>query len=239
MNESENIQKHEYEFSVQNSDSTDMLFADTINRLVCHINDLKQRLSNYERENAKLQSVVHTLTKQNEHLIQEIKDANTSLELEKIRNQQRNRNNTLDPKEFSLFEGQSTPRVLNRRQPPKAINTDTIARLKNDRRHYAMVCDAALSYWKNLLNMGLVDTSLHLTPKCGITVAARIVCCFQVVVDPNIRWSSFEKHWGVKHLQSNLHRSTYRDEKKYALVNSAFGRPDNTPFIPKSQFADN
>lgn len=132
----------------------------------------------------------------------------------------------------------TTSYINKNRHKQHTINPDTVKRLKADRRHYAVACDAALAYWQKLADNELVDQYLRATPRCGVTVAARIVCCFQNVVDPDIRWSFFEKHWSIKHLQSNLNRSSYRDEKKYVLVNRIFGRPDNAPFIPKSQLAN-
>ncbi len=121
-----------------------------------------------------------------------------------------------------------------RRVRSRTLDKELIARLKIDRRHYAAVCDKAVAYWQKLCDEGYVDVKLRLTPKSGVTVAARIACRFQTSVDPAIKWSFFEQHWHLRHLQSNLTRSAYKDERKYAEVNRIFGLPDDTPFVSKS-----
>ena len=121
-----------------------------------------------------------------------------------------------------------------RRVRSRTLDKELIARLKNDRRQYAAVCDKAVVYWQKLCDEGYVDVKLRLTPKSSVTVAVRIACRFQTSVDPAIKWSFFESHWHMRHLQSNLSRSAYKDERKYVEVNRIFGLPDDAPFISKS-----
>lgn len=245
MIESGNIQEPASALPSMDSIPTGELYSDIIHLLTQKINNLEKQLRSKEQENNKLYGIIETITKQNSQLVQELKETNTALEFEKARSQQKMIVNTASPSavgyqtDASAFDGQPTPRVSYRKQPSQPINSDTVARIKNDRRHYAVVCDAAIVYWQRLINQGLVDSNLRATAKCGVTVAARIVCCFQNVVDPNIRWSFFEKHWKMNHLQSNLHRSSYRDETKYALVNRIFGRSNDAPFLVKSKLEEN
>ena len=130
------------------------------------------------------------------------------------------------------------PRQLNHKRAPRPVDRHTVDVIRNDRRYYAVACDMAVHYWQRLCDAGFVDIYLRPTPKCTVTVAARIVCCFQSVVDPDIKWTFFEKHWRMKHLQTNLNRSAYKDEAKYVLVNRVFGRPDDAPFLVKSVAAE-
>lgn len=132
----------------------------------------------------------------------------------------------------------NTPRQLDRKRAPRPVDRQTIATLRNDRRYYAVACDKAVYYWQRLCDAGLVDVNLRPTPKCTVTVAARIACCFQTVVDPDIKWAFFEKYWQMKHLQTNLKRSAYKDEPKYILVNRVFERSDDADFTVKSSLAD-
>lgn len=244
MIESGNIQELASTLTRTDSTSAGELYSEIIHLLTKKINFLEEQLRNKEQETNRLYGKIDTLTKQNNHLMQELKETNTALELEKARTQQKNIAGTAPQAPIEgladaiALEGLTSPRVAYRKQPSQPINSDTVARIKNDRRHYAVVCDAAIVYWQRLVNQGLVDSHLRTTARCGVTVAARIVCCFQNVVDPNIRWSFFEKHWKMSHLQSNLHRSSYRDEKKYALVNRIFGRSDDAPFIVKSKLEE-
>lgn len=236
MNEAENILQHELAYMRQGDDSIGMLYADFIGKLQKRYDNLEGRHNAVLQEKEKLKVLADLLKKQNEQLLNEVNELNARLEAEKANNLQMRHNDIiLTEKELPDLDDSSYPRVNNRKQRPQSINPDTIKRLKSDRRHYAVVCDAALFYWQRLVDHGLVNQYLKPTPLCGVTVAARIVCCFQNVVDPSIKWSFFEKHWGMKHLQSNLHRSSYRDEKKYTIVNRIFGRADDAPFVPKSQ----
>lgn len=243
MNESGNIMQHDFSFIRQEKESTGMMYVEFIGKLQQTIDELQKEKNGLTIEAEKLKNLVTILKKHNDQLIEDNKELSANLELEKAHRQQLQQQlqqhapnaHGNKPLEYDV----KTSSVASKRKgKPQAINPDTIRRLKNDRRHYAVACDKALSYWQMLVDNELVDQYLRATPRCGVTVAARIVCCFQNVVDPDIRWSFFEKYWGMKHLQSNLNRSTYRDEKKYALVNRIFGRSDDAPFIPKSQLTD-
>jgi len=128
---------------------------------------------------------------------------------------------------------QGTAPVI-RRHKNRPISKDLINKLKNDRRSYAAVCDAALRYWQCLCDAGFVDENLKLKPYCGITVAARIACRFQTVVDPGITWTFFHRHWNVNHLQSQLHHEAYKDLEKYKTENVIFGLPPDAPYLSKS-----
>ena len=240
MNETGNILQNDYAYMKYGPKSTSMMYIDVIASLQQRIDTLEGLHENDTKEKALLRGSIEAKDLRIEKLLHEIRDLNTALEIERAYRQQEQQKRAPSAKqhdaEWQDSEQQAHKAV--RRQKQQAINPDTVARLKNDRRHYAAVCDAALAYWQQLLDNDLVDPCLRLTARCGITVAARIACCFQNVVDPNIRWSFFEWHWKTRHLQSNLHRSTYRDEKKYVLVNRIFGRADDAPFIPKSQLED-
>lgn len=193
---------------------------------------------------------VDELEKQVNTLMQENSSLHATLELERQKTRQSG-SRSVDPSDRPLqpegtacdaYVGDtpvaanaSQPRVTSSRRASKPIDSDVVARLKNDRRHYAVVCNMALRYWQLLCDAGFVHPNLKATPLCTVTVAARIACCFQTVVDPSIRWSFFERHWGMSHLQSNLVRSAYKDEQKYIVVNRIFGRPDDAPFLTKSQ----
>ena len=124
------------------------------------------------------------------------------------------------------------------RTKKKCINldSDVIGQLKKSS-NYAVVCDKALDYWQLLANAGLINERLMPTQICGVTTAARIVCRFQTVVDERIKWSFFERRWHIDHLQSNLRRTAYKDEKYYPLVNRLFGLPDDAPYISKRNIA--
>ena len=130
------------------------------------------------------------------------------------------------------------PMPLPRRRKSVPLNKATIDKLKNDRKSYAAVCDAALRYWQLLCDANLVDADLRLMPACSPTVAARIACRFQTEVDPSITWSFFQRHWNIKRLQSYLKRDTYKDQEKYKIVNTIFGLAADAPFLTKSAIAD-
>lgn len=126
---------------------------------------------------------------------------------------------------------------VRRSKKPVRIDSDLVARLKNDRKAYPVVCDKALMYWQMLADEGLIDHRLKPTSRCGVTVMARIVSRMQTTVDPNISWAFFERHWGCDHLQSNLHRETYKHRNLYPIVNRIFGLPDDAPYLTKSSQA--
>lgn len=232
MNESGNIQKHEMAFMGQGYESPALMYIEVIKSIQQRYESLLADYRVLQGERELLQGKYEVLLRQNEHLKNEV----SALSMEKAQLQQQRHQQRQEPhlEQLPNYEDEPVPRVANRKKAPQQINPDTVARIKADRRHYAVVCDAALTYWQRLLDNGYVDPLLRATSKCGVTVAARIVCCFQNEVDPNIRWSFFEKHWGMKHLQSNLHRSAYRDEKKYVVINRIFCRADDAPFVPKS-----
>lgn len=232
MNESGNIKKHELSFIGQGSESPAMMYIEVIKSIQQRYESLLEGYKELQKRNDNLQGKCELLEQQVEHLKNEV----SAFAMEKAQWQQQ-RQQQRQASGYELlpsYDGEPIPRVANRKKSPQLINPDTVGRIKADRRHYPVVCDAALTYWQRLLDNGFVDSLLRATPTCGVTVAARIVCCFQNEVDPNIRWSFFEKHWGMRHLQSNLHRSTYRDEKKYVIVNRIFCRADDAPFVPKS-----
>lgn len=118
-----------------------------------------------------------------------------------------------------------------------AIDQETVKLLKNSRNH-AVVCDKALQYWQELVNHELITPNLMPSVRCGVTTAARIVCRLQTSVDANIKWSFFERRWKIGHLQSNLNRSSYKDEKYYPIVNTIFGLAADAQFISKRNKAD-
>lgn len=232
MSETGNITQHDFLFMKQGKDSVGMMYVDLIRELQARYDNLEARYNTVCQEKEKLKVLADLLKKQNDHLIEEVNELNSKIE-EAV--SQKHIAIKPDSETMPDINVTNSPRVANRKPKQQPINTDIVKRLKSDRRHYAVACDAALFYWQLLIDNGLMNQNLRPTPQCGVTVAARIVCCFQNVVDPNIRWSFFEMYWKMKHLQSNLHRCSYRDEKKYALVNRIFGRADDAPFIPKSQ----
>lgn len=127
--------------------------------------------------------------------------------------------------------------VMKSPRKPVRIDDDVIARLKNDRKAYPVVCAQALHYWQLLIDADLIDHKLKPTSRCGVTVMARIVSRMQTEVDPAISWAFFERYWKCDHLQSNLHREAYKHRKYYALVNRIFGLPDDAPYLTKSSQA--
>lgn len=126
------------------------------------------------------------------------------------------------------------PRTRSSHNRNVRIDDDVVARLKNDRKAYPIVCDKALHYWQLLANAELIDKRLKPTSRCGVTVMARIVSRMQTEVDPAISWAFFERFWDCDHLQSNLHRETYKHKKYYLVVNRIFGLADDAPFLTKS-----
>jgi len=130
-----------------------------------------------------------------------------------------------------------SPSPTVRRKKAVRIDDDVIARLKNDRKAYPVVCDQALRYWQMLADADLIDHRLKPTSRCGVTVMARIVSRMQTEVDPAISWAFFERYWDCDHLQSNLHREAYKHRKHYATVNRIFGLADDAPYLTKSSQA--
>ena len=185
----------------------------------------------------RLNNVIGTcgeLERQNDSLRKENAALRDTLDAERAKGKA---SNTFPVDTSDVESDSATPRLRNRKRAPRPVDRSVVDRIRNDRRYYAVACDMAVHYWQRLCDVGLVDTQLKPTPKCTVTVAARIVCCFQTVVDPDIKWAFFERHWQMKHLQTNLARSTYKDEAKYVLVNRVFDRPDNAPFLVKSSLA--
>lgn len=138
-----------------------------------------------------------------------------------------------------IGEPPSTPATTIEKPRRKAVRIDdeVVARLKNDRKAYPIVCDKALQYWTLLIEADLIDHRLKPTSRCGVTVMARIVSRLQTEVDPAISWAFFERYWKCDHLQSNLHREAYKHRKYYAIVNRIFGLPDDAPYLTKSSQA--
>lgn len=131
----------------------------------------------------------------------------------------------------------SAPAAAKQRRKPVRIDDEVIARLKNDRKAYPVVCDKALHYWTLLIDADLIDHRLKPTSRCGVSVMARIVSRMQTEVDPAISWAFFERYWKCDHIQSNLHRETYKHRKYYATVNRIFGLADDAPYLTKSSQA--
>lgn len=186
-----------------------------LNEIYHHNRELESRLDAKERRIAEL--------------IQE----NNSLKNELERYKTLAKNNTTAFLDIPGHDGDKSPSTLPRKsKKPHPIDNDTIARLKNSH-DYVVVCDKALFYWQKLVDAELITAQLMRTPRCGVTTAARIVCRFQTVVDNSIKWSFFQRRWRIDHLQSNLVRSAYKDEKYYPIVNTIFGLAPDAPFISK------
>ena len=237
MNESGNIFPQEFPFPKKGPESSSIasIYLNALNELQRLYDEQQAKSNEYLREIDKLKSLINILKKQNDELIQEVKNLNTTLELEKANHRQSSSPSSLLSLQDNDIQSHNYPKSRSRK--PKVIDKGAIDKIKSNTRHYAAACDMALTYWQKLIDVGLITEDLRPTPKCGITVRARIACCFQTVVDPQIKWTFFENRWGNKQLQSNLHRETYADREKYILVNRVFNRADDAPFLAKSKIA--
>ena len=235
MNESGNIFSQDFPFQKKGPDSSSIasIYLNALTELQNLFDEQQAKNNEYLREIDKLKSLINIMKKQNDELIQEVKDLNTALELEKANHQQSSSPSTQMSQQD--YDSTSLNYSKSRSRKPKVIDKSTIDKIKSNPRYYAAACDMALNYWQKLVDVGLINEELRPTPKCGITVSARIACCFQTVVDPQIKWTFFEQHWHVKNIQSNLHRVTYADREKYILVNRVFNRADDAPFLAKSK----
>lgn len=241
MTESGNIFKKDYGNQHMPQDSVSRMYIELIGRLQEKYDRLYEAYSNIQQELEKERGKNEILAKQNDGLIHEVRNLTTSIELEKAKNVSSRHLRPLTDTESGYADTTietSTPSATRRRYTPRPIDKMTVDRLRCDRRYYAIACDKALHFWQILANEGFVDEHLRLMPKSSVTVAARIACCFQTEVDPAIKWSFFEKHWDLKHLQSSLSRTTYKDEKKYIIINRIFCRPDDAPFLAKGKITD-
>jgi len=219
------------------SDNPAIMYLDMLRNLQTRYDALQHEnsalLSDINRRDAQIELLQRNL----DEALQRVTQLNTALEMERAKNISLSKTPFSRPTNTSN-DANEIPQRLNNLKKYKPLDKETIDRLLNDSKHYPVVCDKALHYWQLLCNEGFVDQRLRLAPQTGITVAARIACCFQTVVDPNIHWSFFERHWKKQHLQSNLCRSSYRDEKKYPTINRIFGRAENAPFLSKSALID-
>ena len=132
---------------------------------------------------------------------------------------------------------ETPPPIRAARRKQYRIEQEVIERLKNNRKAYPVVCPKALEYWQKLGDADLIDEKLRPKPRCTVTVAARIVCRMQTLVDPNITWAFFEKYWKMSHLQSNMKREADKCRQLYGVVNQIFGLPADAPYTTKSKMA--
>lgn len=202
----------------------------------CEMDELKSEIGRLRMELAEEQGEKKTLKEENKQLRQEVARLKEALE---TRGRRGASTTPIVPLTRSADEDDEAVQrhQVQTRRKPKHIDPDTVARLKNDRKAFPVVCPKALEYWQRLMDEDLIDERLRPTARCGVTVAARIVSRMQTEVDPKITWAFFEKHWKISHLQSNLKRESYKDSKLYAVVNRIFGVAADAPYIAKSNVA--
>ncbi len=201
------------------------------------IKELRQMLSDMKIDNSNKNTKIELLTAQNLALQKENSNLHAALEMERAKNK-----TSITPNIIPLTsdeEWNSTrPRTSSIKRKMKHPDPDIVARMKNNRKAFPAVCPKAMEFWQKLMDADLIDEKLKPTARCGVTVAARIICRMQTVVDPKITWSYFEKYWRMGHLQSNLRRESYKDCKMYAIVNSIFGLAADAPYFAKSVIAE-
>lgn len=211
-------------------------------------NELKLRQEESEREKALMRKEIATLKDEllkSTEKVKELQKENADLRTELKKEEASSRSATTTPLMPLTFaatnpdpESEDKPtHIRAARRKAYSIDRDVVEKLKNDRKAYPVVCGKALEYWQKLGDAELIDEKLRPTPRCTVTVAARIVCRMQTMVDPNITWAFFERYWKMAHLQSNMKREADKCRHLYSVVNQIFGLPTDAPYTTKSKMA--